>query len=261
MSASCCRFDRRNIAIGVLFLLLAIAVVGWVREVTKPTPPVESAPPVEMVEVLVAAKDLTTGTAFNKDTVDQLTEFRQVPKASVPPDAKLIQTKDELIGKRLTRPLRQGEFLNVADVALRQSHWMQGPADDIMSLPYIRSGNQGYIGPGSRVDILASCADGMTREVFTLLSDITVLAVDARSGTVENVFPEPPMVSFAVDQKQALIIALANQANCNIEFLLRHPDAPKRDYDYDKTLTRIKEFVKQREAREPVLAPPPREKV
>jgi len=258
MSASCCRFDRRNIAIGVLSLLLVLAVAGWVREATKPTPtnPAESVPPIEMVEVLVAAKDLTTGTAFNKDTVDQLTEFRRVPKDSVPPEAKLIQSRGDLIGKRLTRPLRQGEVLSVADVALRQSLWMQGPRDDIISLPLTRSGNRGYIGRGSRVDILAGWTDGMTREVFTLLSDMTVLEVNASSDHTEL-----PFVSFVVDQKQAMIIALANQANCNMEFLLQDRDAPKRDQDYDKTLTRIKELVQKREAREPVLAPPPREKV
>ncbi|MCE9560827.1 MAG: hypothetical protein K8U57_02110 [Planctomycetes bacterium] len=257
MSASCCGSDRKTALLISVSALLVIAVVGWVREANKEPRTVEQ--PVEVVAVLVATKDLTTGTAFTKDNVDELTQITFIPRASVPPDAKLIKTKDELIGKRLGREFREGEFFNVADIATRSI----GPflaGKDIMSLPFPVRGN-GFIGPGSRIDILGSYIEGNRREMFTLLPDLDVLAVNGITDRgPAGQFPDMGVVSFAVDEREAKLIALANHLNCRLEILLRHPDAPKRDYDFDKTLALLQSFQKQQEELKLEVAPMPRAK-
>ncbi len=65
------------------------------------------------------------------------------------------------------------------------------------------------------------------------------------------------MVSFAVNQKQELLCTLAIQLNRNFKCLLRHPDSPKRDYDIDKTLAKLKELAEKRESH---ISPAPRAK-
>lgn len=201
---------------------------------------------IPMMDVLVAKKDLTTGTAFTKDNVEELTVVNQIAKSAIPSEAKIVLKKEDLIGKRLSRATHQGEYFNVADVGIKTQILFEA-GQDIMSLPMTAAkAASGFVGPGSRVDILASVIEGTAREVFTLLPDMHVLAVDAEQDlTKTQVFPDMRMVSFAVDQKQALLITLANQRNCNLELLLRHPDAPKRVYDIDKTLHLLKTLGKQ----------------
>jgi hypothetical protein len=45
--------------------------------------------------------------------------------------------------------------------------------------------------------------------------------------------------------KQALLIALATEHDCYLELIVRGPDAPKRDFDYDLTLARLHGFAKK----------------
>ena len=202
-----------------------------------------NAPPIEEIEVLVAKKDLTTGTAFTKENIEDLTVVNKMPKTAIPSEAKIVLKKEDLFGKRLSRATHAGEYFNVADVNIKTQILFE-PGQDIMSLPMTAAkAAAGFVGPGSKVDILASVTDGTKREVFTLLPDMHVLAVDAEQDlTKQQVFPEMRTVSFAVNVKQAMLITLANQRNANLELLLRHPDAPKREYDIDKTLHKLKFF-------------------
>ncbi|WP_439630492.1 Flp pilus assembly protein CpaB [Gemmata sp.] len=200
-------------------------------------------PKVETIDLVVAKKDLTTGTAFTKENIEDLTMIAPYPKNAIPPEAlpKIVTDKQLLIGKRLSRATHANEYFNVADVG-NKTQILFEPGKDIMSLP-MTAGKAagGFVGPGSRVDIVASVMEGTKREVLTLLPDMHVLAVDGKQDlTEQTTFPEMRMVSFAVEQKQALLIALANQRNANLELLLRHPDAPKREYNYDKVLSTLK---------------------
>ncbi|MCE9564715.1 MAG: hypothetical protein K8U57_22000 [Planctomycetes bacterium] len=258
MSASCCGSDRKTVALISVSALFMIAVVGWVREANKEPRTVEVIvqQPVEMVEVLVAAKELTKGTLFTKRNVDELTQFANVPKSSVRPEVNLIKIKDDLIGKSLERATHKGEVFNTTDLKARPivsfGDW------DIMSLPF-PPGRLGAIWPGARVEILASYIERNRREVFTLVPDLNVLAIN---GIVDFGPPTPDMamVSFSVDEQQAKLIVLANHLNCHLELLLRHPDAPKRDWNYDKTFALLQSLQKQQEEPPLEVAPEPRAK-
>ncbi|MFO0825760.1 MAG: Flp pilus assembly protein CpaB [Gemmataceae bacterium] len=204
--------------------------------------------PPEMVKMLVASKDMTTGTTFTKENVGNYTEYKEFPKNAINPEAKIIGNHEELVGKRLTRATHAGEFFNAADVN-NKTQIMFESGKDIMSLPMsAQKAAAGFVGPGARVDIVGSVIEGQRREVFTLLADMHVLAVNNEQDlTQKSVFPDMSMISFAVTEAQAKLIALANQRNCNLELLLRHPDAPRRyptqkdeQAAYDKTLNLLK---------------------
>jgi Flp pilus assembly protein CpaB len=209
--------------------------------------------PVEEVDMLVAAKDMTTGTSFTKDNIEQLTMIKKFPKNAINPEAKIIMDQKELIGKRLTRATHAGEFFNQADVNSKTQIMFEANKD-IMSLPMnAAKAAAGFVGPGARVDIVGSVIEGQRREVFTLLADMHVLAVNGEQDLQkQTTFPDMSMVSFAVTEAQAKLIALANQRNCNLELLLRHPDAPRRyptpkdeQAAYDKTLNLLKNLSQQ----------------
>lgn len=255
MSMCCGGSSRKNAAaFGVLTLLLVIACVGWWLEAHKGPP---ALPPVETVEVVVATTDMTTGTAFTKYNIGTLTTTKTFRKSEINPEAKIITDPNELIGKRLKRAKHAGEYFNATDMSSNTTI-VCGFGRDIMSLPMSsKVVEASKVGPGSRVDIVASFGEGTERVVFTLLPDLTVFAVNEQDRTAKAAIfpPDMSMVSCVVDGDQAKLIALANQANCTLELLLRHPDAPKRDFDYDATLARVKALLEKQVH----VAPRPRE--
>jgi Flp pilus assembly protein CpaB len=253
MSGCCGGSSRKNVAaFVVMLLLLGTGVAYWLREVTKPLP-------VEMVEVLVASSDLTTGTTFTEENVVRYTTTKLIPKDELPDN--ILTSKDQLIGKRLTRATYASEFFNVAHVNQKTTTMFEA-GKDIMSLPMLtKTLEEARVGPGSRVDILASFGEGEKRQVFTLLADLAVLSI---GGGCDLAMPDQPpperlAVSFAVSEPEMKLIAQANLANCNIELVVRHPASAKPDWKYDATLARVQALLKQQESQtEWAVAPPPR---
>ncbi len=241
MSSSCCGSVRRNISLVVLSVLL----VGCGGEVFKPpTAAISSQPSREEAEriaavlrnqvgIVVASKDLPIGTSITRENVETLTTTKSVSKAALP--EKYISDFNTLVGKRLTRSLRQDEPFNPTDVTAESTLALEEGKQVVVIPISAENVTGGFVIPSSRVDILAQARTGTKSEVFTLIPDIKVLAID--SGV-------KAMVTFAADEKQALLVSLAKKADCTLHLVLLPPDAPKREYDHDKTLARIKGLMK-----------------
>jgi len=185
---------------------------------------------VETVKVLVAAKDINTGTSITAENMEKLTKWKDVPKAGLPKDLVLDEeTQKSLIGKRLSRPIRSEESINVNDLG-KGTLTVFEEGKDIMSIPMTaKDASGGHVGPGSKVDILASLTDRDDHEVFTLLPDMHILAVNGiQELTGKGTFPDMRDVSLAVTAEQAQLLTLSKQRNCKLELLLRHPDSPPR---------------------------------
>ncbi|WP_439632163.1 SAF domain-containing protein [Gemmata sp.] len=230
MSAPPSGFLARNpVALAVAFVLAGAAAACAV-EVFAPGTPRGG----KTVEVVVAARDLQLGTPFTRDNIDALTTTARVPKADVPKDA--VRSKKELLDKRLYRPARRGEPFAAADVK-PAAHVALAPGMEVVTVPVSDGLQNAFVGPGCRVDLIAIHIDGSRREVFTLLPDVHVLeAAPATAGKTA--------FSFAVDAKHAALVSHAGKANCSLEVMLRHPDAPKRYFEYDATLARVRDLVK-----------------
>jgi Flp pilus assembly protein CpaB len=192
---------------------------------------------VEQVEVIVAAKDIPVGTQMSKEDLKTMIKRKKLPKDGLPP--AFVMDENLLVEKRLSRAIRAEETFNPAD--LSTGGVVTIPAGQHMhTLPVgMPAAVAGFVGPGSRVDVLVTIRLGTGMKAFPLLMNMLILAVDQqvaydKSGT----FPQLNSVSFAVDRKQALLLELAKSRGCTVALMLRNPDSkPTKDeeaYDIDK---------------------------
>ena len=189
-----------------------------------------SAKPVEKVEVIVAAKDLQVGTQLTREDLKTAIKRKTISKDSLP--TTIIENEDELLEKRLTRTVRIDEMINKSDVT--KGSLVSIPAGmSMVALPInLSAAVAGFVGPGSKVDVLASFRLENKVTVMPILVNMLVLAVDVNVVSAENdVYQTTSMVSFAVDRKQALLIKLAQARNCDMSLLLRHPDEKENEND------------------------------
>lgn len=260
MSASCCGSSRKTAAVVVMAAALGVLVPAVVVLGVKAFREPPAAPPVETVDVVVATAELPAGTRFTQGNVEQLTAVKAVPAAVLPEGTTLVASRAALFGKRLTRAAHRGEWLVPSDLNKVPTIW-SSDSNDIMSFPMpTKTAVAEGVRPGSRVDLIASYPEGSERRVFTLLPDMQVLAVDGVQDLPLHVDAKQDrtMLSFAVNQKQALLVAHANQRECEFTFVVRRPGTSRVAWDHDATLARLKGLEKEVRDAELEVAPFPR---
>ena len=183
-------------------------------------------PKSEEVEVLVAAKDLAVGTLMAKNDLAKLTVRKKVAKDSLP--TTFVVDESELLEKRLSAPVLADQTFNPSALSNRGVIVLP-EGKDMISFP-VAPGQAaaGFIGPGSKVDVLAVLKIKNKLTSFPLLVDMHILAVDQHTAydTKTGTFPNMSSVSLAVSQEQAMLLQMAKQRGCNLELLLRHPNKP-----------------------------------
>jgi Flp pilus assembly protein CpaB len=151
----------------------------------------------------------------------------------------------------------------VAPAPLVQGSGVQLPeiAGKVAVAAPIREVATGFVLPGSRVDILAGHQRGDKREVFVLLEDVLVLAVENRvaGDPKRDAIPGTHSLSLAVDREQALLLSLAKQRGCDLEVQLRAPGKPLK-LTKDDYKNRVKYFEELSGERKQVVEPAPRPK-
>lgn len=220
-------------------LILMVVAVGCGLVAAFLTTQINAKPKVEQIEVWVAVKDLPVGTMLTQNDLTKFAVKKAISKEAVP--AAAITDEKELIDKRLTRPIAKEEPFVTA--ALTKGGAVTLPeGKDMASLPMnVTNGVAGFVGPGSKVDVLATVKLGNKLEAFPLMIDMLVLAVDTHTSydTKQGVFPNMSTISFAVTQEEALLLQLAQRRDCHLSLLLRHPGKPT-DPTYDiKKITKL----------------------
>jgi Flp pilus assembly protein CpaB len=228
-------------------LVLMVVAVGCGLVAAFLTSQMSAKPQVEMAEVLVAAKDLTVGTQISKDDLaaGTLVKRKRVPKDAVSPS--VVVAEEEMVDRRLTRTVRAEETFNKADLT-KNGVVSIPPGMSMFALPIgLPQAVAGFVGPGSRVDVLASFRLQTKIVAMPILVNMLVLAVDA-STTYPNTgaaFQNLSTVSFAVDRKQSLLIKLAQARGCDLSLLLRNPDEKvtenDKNYDIDKVIKQLQD--------------------
>jgi Flp pilus assembly protein CpaB len=224
-----CNMKQKNI------IMMAVAV-GFGLVAALLTSQMSAKSTVETVDVMVAAKDLPVGTLLTKEDVanDKVIKWKKIPKDAIPPG--IVESTDELVDKRLSRAIRAEETINRADVT--KGGVVTIPAGMKMSTVQLAAHQAvaGFVGPGSRVDVLGTVRLGEKVIALPILVDMLVLAVNTETTySKDGVFPAVNTVSFAVTQKQALLIKLAQARGSDMSLLLRNPEDPdtKLDTTYD----------------------------
>jgi Flp pilus assembly protein CpaB len=245
--------DRgESMRLAILIGVLALAGCSKTNENTSnsqaiiPEQQVRSDPPVELVDVLVAARDLPGDTTFTREELknEKLVKVKKIPKADLPP--AYVTDKESLVDKQLIRFVRVGEAIHPDDLLSKSGPVV--PVDhNIVSLPLGFIG-AGFIGPGSRVDVVATVRKAKKLESCVLLTNLLVVSVntqtipDDRGSSIA--FPNLSTVSVAVhkDGKEVFLLSLAKSRGCHLELILRHPDTsdPNEITSEQEIIDRIK---------------------
>lgn len=212
-------------------IVLMVVAVGCGLVAAFLTSQMSAKPAVEKVDVIVAAKDLPVGSQLTREDLKTAITRKSISRDSLP--STIIENEEELLEKRLTRTIRKDEMINKGDVA-KGGHITMPPGMSMTTLPMnLGAAVAGFVGPGSKVDVLASVRLENNLIALPILVNMLVLAVDGNVVNAEKgVYPTLSMVSFAVDRKQALLIKLAQARNCDMSLLLRNPD--EKEYQIDK---------------------------
>jgi pilus assembly protein CpaB len=249
---------QKNLVLMVVAVGCGLAAAFLTSRMSAKTPAVET------VELLVAAKDLPVGTMLTKDDLPKLVKRKPVSRDAVP--AKVVETVEELADKRLSRAVRADESFNPADLTKGGAVSIP-PGMSMASLQVnVAQAVAGFVGPGSRVDVLASVRLKNQVRALPILVNMLVLAVDNQLVIPkEGSFQSVNTVSFAVDRKQALLIKLAQARSCDLSLLLRNPEDkdPPGDaaYDIDAVIQLLQDDKTKAEVRDDgdggEKAPPP----
>jgi pilus assembly protein CpaB len=225
------------------FVLMMVAV-GCGLVAAFLTTQINAKPKVEKVEVLVAKKNLPVGTVFAKAEIGNLVEKKAVAKDALPP--QFVQNEEDLYDKRLSRSTQKEEVINPSFLSKGSVVTLPDGKDMVsLSMSAVDAAG-GFVGPGSKVDVLARLNVGNSLRVFPLLIDMHVLAVNTHTSYESKnggAFPDVSMVSLAVTQEEALLLELAKQRGCHMALLLRHEGKPI-DPNYDmKKIRKLLESV------------------
>jgi len=193
---------------------------------------------VEQVEVVVAAKDLPVGTVLTRDELKTLVKTKKMPKDSLPP--AYVSNPEDLVDKKLSRPIRTEETFNPQDLSKGGVVTLPDGYDMVSFQIGVGNAAAGFVGPGSRVNVNATLRLGNKLYAFPLLVNMLVVAVDTNTvGSKDGTYPTMNTVSFAVKEKEALLLSLAKSRGCAIELLLRHPSKNSesdRTYNIDEVI-------------------------
>lgn len=230
-------------------LLLMVVAVGCGLGAAFLTTRINAKPKIEQIEVYVAAKNLPVGTVLSKEELQKnLVAKKAVPKEALPPT--VVLKEDDLLDRRLTRSIQAGEF--ITSNALTKGSVITLPDGmDMVTLPVnTTAAVAGFVGPGTRVDVLATYRQGNRLEAFPLLVDMLVLAVDTHASYESTpnkgggAFTNVSSVSFAVTQEQALILKMAEHAGCHLSLLLRNPNKKEEEvYDIEQVKKRLRALI------------------
>lgn len=202
---------------------------------------------VEKVAVLVPAKDMAVGTMITKEDLAEGKLFvrKEMPKDGLPPG--IVESEEELVDSRIGRNYAAGEPIKKIDLK-KGAVVSIPPGMQMIAQPFsVPQAVAGFVTPGCRVDILGVVRVGNKIVAMPILVNMLILAVDANtqlpkeSGTFGNL----STVSFAVGQKQALVLQLARARGCDMTLLLRKQDEPlqpgDKDYDIDDVIKRLQD--------------------
>ena len=176
----------------------------------------------EMVDVLVAKKELTVGTILEEKSLGDMVTKAQYPRNNVPPEA--ITDIEQVKGRRLNRTLRAGNHISPSDVGTAPAVLLpEGTSQYAIKLDAVKAA-AGFVQPGSKVDVITTERGGNGKsKASILLRDMLVVAVDIQDRPAENgqvAKATLNSVSLAVTPRQATMLALA-ETRGELRLLLR----------------------------------------
>lgn len=183
------------------------------------------------VEVYVATCNIPAHTTLIRDNLDQWVKRELRPADSVRPSA--VTTADELHIKRFRMNVVAGEVIDRR--SLKPGRIIRIPPGMSMVAAPIEVRYEDNIQPGAIVDVVAALPGEPESTPTRLLASMMVLAVDAHETAT--------VVSFAVNRKQAEVLALAKKLHLLQRLIMKDPEGMAIEVDetfnIDAVLTRL----------------------
>lgn len=168
----------------------------------------------EMVDVLIAKKELVVGNVLDEKELESMIGTQKIQKSNLPPD--IINTAEELVGKKLNRTLKAGNFFSAGDVS--KDTGIRLPEG--LSKYSIRFDRMNGLSVGGRVDVYADEVQSNGRSKSARIGErLLVLQID-ESGTRSR--PESTSVAIAVTPLQALTFSAAEKRG-EVKLILSNP--------------------------------------
>ena len=179
----------------------------------------------DTIKVLVAKKDLPVQTKLDSKELDNLLTWADMPRGLVPADA--VSSLDDVKDKELNRTLKTGNPVAYSDLGVAPGIALPDGHKQITFRSSQVDAVAGFVRPGSKVDVMyvERTSAGKARAAI-ILKDMLVLAVNMvdrlKDGTGPAI-PQVESVSLAVTDKQATILALAEDKG-KLKLVLRGTD-------------------------------------
>jgi pilus assembly protein CpaB len=185
------------------------------------------------VDVVVAANDLQVGSKVE----DRDVRLVKAPASIVPPN--YFKAKSQVLGRGVVLPIQRGEYFLPGKLAAENA----GAGLPALIPPGMRAVSvrvnevvavAGFVGPGTRVDVLltGNPAGGAEAQTTTVLENVAVIAAGTKlerspSGEAQNT----PVITLLVSPEDAQKVTLASSQG-HIQLALRNPvDTRKADVD------------------------------
>ena len=178
------------------------------------------------VDVLVAARDLPTGTRLGRGAI----AHRRMPIRFVPPDA--LDAEAAVIGARIAVPVSGGSYLTAGlfqDSAQHGAARGVGRGERAVTVEVAAGGGVESLAPGSRVDVVVSTENGAGRGRTVLALAAELLDVRAGAAAASDFAEAEPdagrtaLATLRVPLEQAIYLAAADNFAREIRLLARPP--------------------------------------
>lgn len=223
------------------------------------------APKQDMVDVIVAKKDIPIGTLMEEKDFNELLTTTALPRAAIPPD--VIVDPMMLKGKRAARTLRTGNYFAPNDVSTKAGVTLPaGMQSFSIRMDAVRAVT-GFVFPGDRVDILAMLAtkkDPNKKFSARILVNMLVTAVDIQDRRPEGGGAANPTISavtLAVTPMQAKLLHTAEAGGGDMRLVLRPEGYVPTDGDKPDPVVSIDDENRQLNELQPMTPPTPMEEV
>lgn len=174
------------------------------------------------VRVVVAANDIQVGARLEAHDVRVIT----LPQSAAPPGA--FSDPSKILGRGAILPMSNGEFILPGKLAaLNAGAGLPSLIPPGMRAVSVRVNDvvsvAGFVQPGTRVDVLATGAQGSDHQTTTVLENVAVIAVGKnldRNASADA--PAAPVITLLVSPDDAQKLALVSQEG-RIQLSLRNP--------------------------------------
>jgi Flp pilus assembly protein CpaB len=207
----------------------------------------------EMIDVIVAKKELPVGTLLDEKEFDNYVTQAKFLKTNVPQD--VITNPEDLKGKKLNRTLKPGNFFAAGDVGADNGIRLpDGMYKYSIKIDMVKAAS-GFIQPGDHVDVILTepLPNGKAKSGM-MLRDMLVLSVDTRARRTEagESVQQVNSVSLAVTSEQALFLSSAEKRG-EVKLVLR--DSKNADKHQIAAKTKIPGFDEDESPMQPATPP------